>query len=77
MYNSVIHKRDGIMGDYEASTSEVDGALFGLEAAPLLLPHFTFAFCSSISKPFDHAAAAVSAEARSLKLTKAHLETMY
>lgn len=39
-----------------------------------LRPHFTDAVSPSTSRPFAHAWAACSAEPRSLKLTKAHLE---
>lgn len=39
----------------------------------LLRPHFTVISSPSISKPWDQAWAAVSATARSLKLTNAHL----
>ena len=38
-----------------------------------LLPHLTVTCTSSISNPFAHAAAAVSAAPLSLKFTKAHL----
>jgi hypothetical protein len=39
-----------------------------------LRPHFTATRSPSISSPFAHACAAVSATARSLKFMKAHLE---
>lgn len=52
----------------EDEEDEAAGGFLGL-----LRPHFTEAVCPSISTPFAHAWAACSADARSLKLTKAHL----
>lgn len=46
---------------------------FELELEFLLLPHRTASRSPSMSSPFAHACAAVSAVARSLKFTNAHL----
>lgn len=44
------------------------------DRAALLRPHFTPSTSPSISRPFAHACAAVSADVRSTKLTNAHLD---
>jgi hypothetical protein len=59
-----------------AGTSTAWGAWGALPLAGLLLPHRTPTLSPSTSSPDAHACAASSADARSLKFTKAHLDEL-
>lgn len=77
-----LHRNMGIQPPYAAVVTGIVGAVLDeldelaavFAALPFLpRPHFIDTLSPEMSRPLAHASAALSADARSLKLTKAHL----
>lgn len=62
--------------NYRAEKGTRYATATGLGFAALLRPHLTPSVWPSISNPLAHAAAASSADGRSVKFTNAHLQAM-